>query len=151
MEGILARGDRRLNGVILDGYKKGCFYDAWDDQFKYDVWMETLHEHGLTWETFARSYDSDEVLPWDFIDVGVTKNFYQVFGTNPFYWLTPVKNDETLNEGFLIGDIDDITIKNGFWICLNGEYYLSSEVMTQSYLFVQRQTVTRERLVMFCI
>lgn len=74
-EVILARGDRRLNGVILDGYKKGCFYDAWDDQFKYDVWMETLHEHGLTWETFARSYDSDEVLPWDHISIGVTKKF----------------------------------------------------------------------------
>ncbi|MCQ2467248.1 MAG: TIGR03960 family B12-binding radical SAM protein [Clostridia bacterium] len=74
-EVILARGDRRLCSVILDGYKKGCFYDAWDDKFKFDVWMETLNEHGLTWEMFAREFDVDEALPWGHIDVGVTTKF----------------------------------------------------------------------------
>lgn len=74
-EVILARGDRRLNDVILEGYKKGCFYDAWDDKFKFDVWMETLSSHGLSWETYAREYSVDEVLPWDHVSIGVTKKF----------------------------------------------------------------------------
>lgn len=74
---ILARGDRRLCSVILDGYKKGCFYDAWDDKFKFDVWMETLAEHGLSWEDYSREFDVDEPLPWEHINVGVTKSFFK--------------------------------------------------------------------------
>lgn len=77
-ESVLARGDRRLCDVIEEGYRKGCFYDAWDDHFKYDVWMETLNEHGLTWEMFARGFDvDDEHLPWEHIDVGVNMSFFR--------------------------------------------------------------------------
>lgn len=77
-ESVLARGDRRLCDVIEDGYRKGCFYDAWDDHFKYDTWMETLTEHGLTWEMFAKGFDvDDEHLPWEHIDVGVNMSFFK--------------------------------------------------------------------------
>lgn len=77
-ESVLARGDRRLCDVIEAGYKKGCFYDAWDDHFKYETWMETLAEHGLTWEEFAKGFDvDDEHLPWEHIDVGVNMSFFK--------------------------------------------------------------------------
>ena len=74
-EGIYARGDRRLCDVILEGYKKGMIFDAWDQFFKYDVWEEILTSHGLKWEQFTRGWDIDDDLPWDVIDVGVTKAF----------------------------------------------------------------------------
>ena len=74
-EGIYARGDRRLCDVILEGYKKGMIFDAWDQFFKYDVWEEILTSHGLKWEQFTRGWGIDDDLPWDVIDVGVTKAF----------------------------------------------------------------------------
>lgn len=76
MEGVLARGDRRLCEVILRVYQKGCFYDAWSEYYKHQVWMDTLAECGLTAEFYSnRERDLDEILPWDFIDAGVTKEF----------------------------------------------------------------------------
>jgi radical SAM family uncharacterized protein len=76
LEGVLARGDRRLSKVIMSVYKKGCFYDAWSEYYKNDVWMETFEECGLDTAFYAnRERSLDELLPWDFIDCGVTKEF----------------------------------------------------------------------------
>ncbi len=75
LEGVLARGDRRLNEVILKVYQKGCFYDAWGEYYKNDVWLETFAECGLDVEFYTREKSVDEILPWDFIDCGVTKEF----------------------------------------------------------------------------
>ncbi|MBP5281105.1 MAG: TIGR03960 family B12-binding radical SAM protein [Lachnospiraceae bacterium] len=76
MEGILARGDRRLCEVIRKVYEKGCFYDAWSEYYKHQVWMETIEECGLTAEFYtSRIRSLDEIFPWDFIDAGVTKEF----------------------------------------------------------------------------
>lgn len=75
-EGVLARGDRRLSRVILGVYRKGCFYDAWSEYFKNEVWEETMAECGLTTEFYShRERPLDEIFPWDFIDCGVTKDF----------------------------------------------------------------------------
>ncbi len=75
-EGVLARGDRRLARVILEVYRKGCFYDAWSEYFKNDVWEETMAECGLTTEFYShRERPLEEIFPWDFIDCGVTKEF----------------------------------------------------------------------------
>lgn len=75
-EGVLARGDRRLSQVILGVYKKGCFYDAWSEYFRNDIWEETMAECGLTTEFYShRERGLDEIFPWDFIDCGVTKEF----------------------------------------------------------------------------
>lgn len=74
-EGIYARGDRRLCDVILEGYKKGMIFDAWDQFFKYDVWEEILTSYGLKWEDYTRGWNEEDALPWDVIDVGVTKAF----------------------------------------------------------------------------
>lgn len=76
LEGILARGDRRLAQVILKVYEKGCFYDAWSEYYKNDVWMETFAECGLDIAFYTtRERALDEIFPWDFIDCGVTKEF----------------------------------------------------------------------------
>lgn len=76
LEGVLARGDRRLNEVILKVYKKGCFYDAWGEYYKNDVWLETFEECGIDIGFYTtRERALDEIFPWDFIDCGVTKEF----------------------------------------------------------------------------
>lgn len=76
MEGVLARGDRRLAKVIELAWKKGCKFDSWDDQFKYDMWMEAFNEAGLDPSFYAnRRRDFDEILPWDHLDYGISKAF----------------------------------------------------------------------------
>lgn len=76
LEGVLARGDRRLGEVLLKVYQKGCFYDAWSEYFDNDKWMETFEECGLSVDFYThRERSLDEILPWDFIDCGVTKEF----------------------------------------------------------------------------
>lgn len=76
MEGIFARGDRRVGQVILLAYQKGCFYDAWSEYFKNDVWLSCFAECGLDTSFYTtRERAEDEIFPWDFIDCGVTKSF----------------------------------------------------------------------------
>ncbi len=76
LEGILARGDRRLSQVLLKVYEKGCFYDAWSEYFHNDIWMETMEECGLDPDFYTiRERSLDELFPWDFISCGVTKEF----------------------------------------------------------------------------
>ena len=76
MEGILARGDRKINQVILRAYEKGCFYDAWGEYYKHDVWLETFEECRVDPDFYTvRERSEDEIFPWDFIDCGVTKAF----------------------------------------------------------------------------
>lgn len=75
-EGVLARGDRRLCRVIQKVYEQGCFYDAWSEYFKNDVWLKAMEDCGLTVDFYShRERPLDEILPWDFIDCGVTKEF----------------------------------------------------------------------------
>lgn len=76
LEGILARGDRRLNKVILKAYQKGCIYDAWSEYYKNEVWMQTFEECGIDIHFYTtRERKDDEVFPWDFLDCGVNKTF----------------------------------------------------------------------------
>ena len=76
LEGFLARGDRRASEVILKAYKKGALYDAWSESFRYDIWKEAFAETGIDIEFYTlRERSTDEILPWDFIDAGVTKEF----------------------------------------------------------------------------
>ena len=76
LEGVLARGDRKLSQVLLKVYEKGCFYDAWSEYFHNDVWMQAFEECGLSVDFYShRERSLDEILPWDFIDCGVTKEF----------------------------------------------------------------------------
>lgn len=76
LEGLFARGDRRVGKAIYDAYKAGCLYDSWSEHFKLDVWMKVLEENNIDIPFYtSRERDLDEILPWDFIDVGVTKEF----------------------------------------------------------------------------
>lgn len=76
MEGIFARGDRRLSKVILNAYKKGCFYDAWSEYYKHDLWIQTFEECHVNPDFYTtRVRSDDEIFPWDFIDCGVNKSF----------------------------------------------------------------------------
>ena len=76
LEGFLARGDRRCSKVILKAYEKGALYDAWSENFHYDIWKEAFKETGVDIEFYTlRERSTDEILPWDFIDAGVTKKF----------------------------------------------------------------------------
>ena len=76
LEGFLARGDRRASEVILKSYEKGALYDAWSESFRYDIWKEAFAETGIDIEFYTlRERSTDEILPWDFIDAGVTKEF----------------------------------------------------------------------------
>ena len=76
LEGILARGDRRIADVIYSAYQKGCLYDAWTEFFHYDRWMEAMEENQLDYHFYTtRERSLDEIFPWDFIDIGVTKEF----------------------------------------------------------------------------
>jgi len=76
MEGVFARGDRKVGQVILKAYEKGCIYDAWSEYYQNDVWLECFDECGVSVDFYTtRERSLDEIFPWDFIDAGVTKNF----------------------------------------------------------------------------
>lgn len=76
LEGVFARGDRKLCDVIYTAWKMGCKMDGWSEFFKYDAWLEAFSKCGIDPDFYsARKRDFDEVLPWDHIDVGVTKEF----------------------------------------------------------------------------
>ena len=76
LEGFLARGDRRCADVILSAYRKGALYDAWSETFRYDLWKEAFRETGVSLEFYTmRERSTEEILPWDFIDAGVSKDF----------------------------------------------------------------------------
>lgn len=76
LEGFLARGDRRCAAVIQKAYEKGALYDAWSESFSYEIWQEAFRETNTDLDFYTlRERDTDEILPWDFIDAGVSKEF----------------------------------------------------------------------------
>ncbi len=76
LEGVFARGDRRLCNVIRQAYENGCIYDAWTEYFRPDVWDMAFKDNNLDMEFYLRRERAeDELFPWDFIDIGVTKEF----------------------------------------------------------------------------
>ncbi len=78
IEGLLARGDRRVAAVIKKVYEDGGIYDAWGDYFNYDRWLQALDACGVDLDFYTtRERSLDELFPWDFIDIGVTKSFFK--------------------------------------------------------------------------
>lgn len=76
LEGVFARGDRRLGKVILQAWREGCRFDAWDDHFDYDKWKNAFEKTGLNEDFYLfRERSEDEVLPWDHISSGIIKEF----------------------------------------------------------------------------
>ena len=76
LEGVFARGDRRLGVVMESAWRKGCRFDSWSETFDYDKWMEAFEECGVDKSFYAnRRREYDEILPWDHLDYGITKAF----------------------------------------------------------------------------
>ena len=75
LEAVLARGDRNIGKVIELAYKNGCIFDGWDKELNKDGWKKAFEESGISPDEYIRERDENEILPWDFIDIGVTKEF----------------------------------------------------------------------------
>ena len=76
LEGVFARGDRKIAQVILEAYKRGCMFDSWSEHFHNDVWMECFEDCGLDIDFYTtRERADDEIFPWEFLDCGVTREF----------------------------------------------------------------------------
>ena len=79
LEAVFARGDRRLGAVIEEAVKNGARLDGWDEYFNYSCWFDALNTCGIDPAFYTtRGYGEDEILPWDTIDVGVTKKFLKL-------------------------------------------------------------------------
>jgi len=75
IEGVMARGDKKLGDIIFHAWRMGAKFDAWSDQFKFDLWKKAFQNHQIDPQTYTRKRNLDEVLPWDHISKGVTKDF----------------------------------------------------------------------------
>ena len=76
LEAVFARGDRRLRAVIEEAVKNGARLDGWDEYFRYDIWCDAFEKCGIPVDFYTvRGYGEEEILPWDMIDVGVSKKF----------------------------------------------------------------------------
>lgn len=79
LEAVFARGDRRLSNVLIKAFEKGCKFDGWQEHFNFDRWMEAFKDCNIDPEFYAyRNRDFNEILPWDFIDVGVSKKYLEL-------------------------------------------------------------------------
>lgn len=76
LEGVMARGDRRIGKVIEEAYRLGCLFDSWTESFDNDLWMQAFENTGTDIEFYnLRTREEDELFPWDFIDIGVSRSF----------------------------------------------------------------------------
>jgi len=77
LEGVFARGDRKLSRVISCAFKKGCRFDGWDEHFKFGLWQEAFQECNIEPGAYLRERFVEESLPWDFLDIGISKDLLQ--------------------------------------------------------------------------
>ncbi len=78
LEGVFARGDRKVADALLEAYRLGCLFDSWGEHFRYELWEQAFENTGVDMDFYnLRERDLNETLPWDFIDIGVTKTFLQ--------------------------------------------------------------------------
>jgi hypothetical protein len=76
LEGVLARGDRKVGSAIRYVYEHGGIFDAWSEFFDYQRWLDAFEACGISMDFYAlRERPEDELFPWDFLDIGVTKEF----------------------------------------------------------------------------
>lgn len=76
LEAVFAKGDRRLSRVLEEAYRRGCFFDSWEEQFHYDTWLEVFRDLGVDPAFYAnRAIGLDELTPWSHLDYGVTKDY----------------------------------------------------------------------------
>jgi hypothetical protein len=73
LEGVLSRGDRKLSEVIFSAFSKGARFDAWDNYFVFNRWMDAFKGADIDPNFYLEDKSKDEFLPWDFLDVGISK------------------------------------------------------------------------------
>lgn len=73
LEGVFSRGDRRLSQVILNAFTKGAKFDAWEESFSFDRWIEAFKDAQIEPEAYLRERAVEEILPWDFLEVGINR------------------------------------------------------------------------------
>ena len=75
IEAVFSRGDRRLLDVIEQAYALGCKFDGWSERFDFDKWKQAFDNVGINMSDYTREWEEDEILPWDFVEHGVTKKY----------------------------------------------------------------------------
>jgi radical SAM superfamily enzyme YgiQ (UPF0313 family) len=105
MEGIFARGDRRLGEVIYQAWENGAQFDSWGDQFKYQAWVKAFENTGIDPDFYLRERDFDEVLPWSHINSGLSTQFL-------------LNENERARQGLLTADCRDHDC-SGCGVCAN--------------------------------
>ena len=76
LEGVFAKGDRRLAPALVEAYRRGCVFDGWEECFRYDVWMQTFADLGIDPHFYCnRAIGLDEVTPWAHMDYGITHEY----------------------------------------------------------------------------
>lgn len=76
LEAVFAKGDRRLGAVLLEAFRRGCYFDSWEEHFHFDTWMQVFRDMRVDPAFYAnRALGFDETLPWDHLDYGVTKQY----------------------------------------------------------------------------
>jgi hypothetical protein len=92
LEGIVARGDRRIAQIIYNAWKGGARFDGWDETFNYNLWVKCVEESGIDTQIFLGTIPMNGKLAWDHIDVGLTENkviSYTRDGSKE-YWKEPI-------------------------------------------------------------
>lgn len=75
LEGVFARGDRRLGAVLLRAHKLGCKLDGWNECFNLEAWKQAFDDCGIDMNFYTRAREYDEILPWEIVNIGVTRDF----------------------------------------------------------------------------
>ncbi|MGN0346306.1 MAG: TIGR03960 family B12-binding radical SAM protein [Lachnospiraceae bacterium] len=76
IEGVFARGDRKIGAAIYEAYNRGCIFDAWSEKYNHEIWMEAFANHDISLDFYIfRQRDDEEIFPWDFIDCGISKYY----------------------------------------------------------------------------
>jgi radical SAM family uncharacterized protein len=77
LECALARGDKKLSRVLVRAYKNGCKFDGWSERFNWDAWQKSFEEEGVDMDAYTREIEKDAPLPWEFIDIGVSRAYFE--------------------------------------------------------------------------
>ncbi len=76
LEAVFAKGDRRLSSVLVEAYRRGCYFDSWEENFHYDIWLDVFRDLGIDMAFYAnRAIGFDEVTPWSHLDYGVSRDY----------------------------------------------------------------------------
>ena len=114
LEGILARGDRKVGRVIEEAYKNGALFDSWSEYFNHDIWLDAFKACGVSMDFYTvRERGLDEIFPWDFIDAGVSKEFLKR------EWLRAMEGKVTPNCRMQCGGCGAAKFKGG--VCHEGK------------------------------